>query len=129
MYYLLKLEITSLNCEKDFLLSSLDEIDALIFKKQEESGVHGADANLKRCGPADESLSAKKRTIEKELLDSVPVPIPEVKKEDTVVIYTYFECRHGLLGSKRILDLLLLISVHRYDCDCMSILGSSETVF
>ena len=129
MYNLLKLEITSLSCEKDFLLSSLDEIDALIFKKQEESGLHGADPNLKRCSPPDESLSAKKRKIEKELLDSAQVPIPEVKKEDTVVMYTFFDYRHGLLGSRGILYLLLLISVRLYDCDCMFILGSSETIF
>ena len=35
MHYLCLLEISSLNCEKDFLLSSLDEIDALILKRQE----------------------------------------------------------------------------------------------
>ena len=35
-YYLIKLEITSLKCEKDFFLASLDEIDVLIFNKFNE---------------------------------------------------------------------------------------------
>ena len=35
MHYLCLSEISSLSCEKDFLLSSLDEIDALILKRQE----------------------------------------------------------------------------------------------
>ena len=117
MYYLLKLEITSLSCEKDFLLSSLDEIDALIYKKQEESGHKGTDTNLKRSGPTDESLTAKKRTTESESIDSAPVPTPEVKKEDVVAFYAYFECRHRLLGNKRILYLLQPIIMHQYVCD------------
>lgn len=42
------LEICSLNCEKDFLLSSLDEIDALILKKQEEAISKSTAAPSKR---------------------------------------------------------------------------------
>lgn len=46
--YLCMLEICSLNCEKDFLLSSLDEIDALILKKQEEAMSKSTAAPSKR---------------------------------------------------------------------------------
>lgn len=127
---MLKLEITSLRCEKDFLLSSLDEIDALIFKKQEESGFQGKDFSLKRISPTNEPQSAKKRVIDKEQLDPNAAPISDIKKEDSVLINISIECRYELLEtSKLILFLRQLISVHRYDCKWKLIIGFSETVF
>ena len=64
MYYLIKLEITSLKCEKDFFLTSLDEIDLLIYKEFNES-VNANNADMKRGKPLSESMNSKQRNIQK----------------------------------------------------------------
>lgn len=64
MYYLIKLEITSLKCEKDFFLTSLDEIDLLIYKEFNESA-NAKDTDLKRVKPLPESVNSKQRNIQK----------------------------------------------------------------
>lgn len=44
----MKLEISSLLCEKDFLITSLDEINMLILKRQEQEQAKFIKSNLKR---------------------------------------------------------------------------------
>ena len=69
MYYLIKLEITSLKCEKDFFLASLDEIDLLIYKEFNESA-NAKDTDLKRVKPLSESANSKQINIQKASQDS-----------------------------------------------------------
>lgn len=69
MYYLLELEITSLKCEKDFLLTSLDEIDALIFQKQEEATVKTSDHPTKRLTKPINAPHPKKLVTVQEEMD------------------------------------------------------------
>ena len=44
----MKLEISSLLCEKDFLITSLDDIDMLILKRQQETETKKLPVSLKR---------------------------------------------------------------------------------
>lgn len=64
MYYLIKLEITSLECEKDFFLTSLDEIDLLIYKEFNAAAIT-ADTDLKRAKPPSESMNSKQRNVQR----------------------------------------------------------------
>ena len=69
VYYLLELEITSLKCEKDFLLTSLDEIDALIFQKQEEATMKTSDHPTKRLAKQIDAPHPKKPVATQEKMD------------------------------------------------------------
>lgn len=69
VYYLLELETTSLKCEKDFLLTSLDEIDALIFQKQEEATMKTSDHPTKRLAKPIDAPHPKKSVTVQEKMD------------------------------------------------------------
>ena len=66
---MLELEITSLKCEKDFLITSLDEIDALIFQKQEETTMKTSDHPTKRLAKPIDAPNPKKPVAVQEKMD------------------------------------------------------------
>ena len=69
----------------DFLLTSLDEIDALIVKRQEESEMSTMNHSLKRSLPEITKVSPKKQAVAKDSVDphsSTPIDT----KKDTVAL-------------------------------------------
>lgn len=79
---MLELEITSLKCEKDFLLTSLDEIDALIFKRQEEAEMKTSDQSSKRSVRSMDAPPPKKHISVQDRQDSVERKEFAMKEED-----------------------------------------------
>ena len=65
------------------MLTSLDEIDALIVKRQEESEMSIVNHSLKRSPPEIAKVSPKKQAVTKESVDPHP-PTPIDTKKDTV---------------------------------------------
>jgi len=66
VYYLLKLEINSLQCEKDFLFTLLDDIDALILERREDKGDELPTASYKRSNQVNEKIHTKKMNLHKD---------------------------------------------------------------
>lgn len=87
VYYLLKLEISSLLCEKDFLITSLDEINVLILKNQREEETRTVQTNYKRSRGSTVESESKKVSLKREKGDiqgsEQTKTIPDVF-EDTV---------------------------------------------
>lgn len=80
-YYLIKLEITSLKCEKDFFLASLDEIDVLIFNKFNELN-NAKEQELKRGLKTNEVVHSKLRAVEFASKEPPPKSAPSVQRMD-----------------------------------------------
>ena len=85
-YYLIKLEITSLKCEKDFFLASLDEIDVLIFNKFNELNP-AKDQELKRGLKSNEVVNSKLRAVEVASKEAPQKSSPAVQRMD---VFPYF---------------------------------------
>lgn len=85
-YYLIKLEITSLKCEKDFFLASLDEIDVLIINKFNELNPI-KDQELKRGLKTNEVVNSKLRAVEVASKEAPPKSAPAVQRMD---VFPYF---------------------------------------
>ena len=74
-----------MQCEKDFLLTSLDEIDALIVKRQAESEMSIVSHSVKRLPPEIAKASPKKQAVTNESVDPHS-PTPIDTKKDTVAL-------------------------------------------
>ena len=70
--YLIKLEITSLKCEKDFLITSLDEIDILILKKQKDSQCTQLSNPQKKVRTETTESDIKRRGVKRENEETTP---------------------------------------------------------
>ena len=73
-----------MQCEKDFLLTSLDEIDALIVKRQAESEMSIVNHSVKRLPPEIAKVSHKKAVTNESVDPHSPTPIDT--KKDTVAL-------------------------------------------
>ena len=67
------------------MLTSLDEIDALIVKRQEESEMSTVNHSVKRSLPEIAKVSPKKQAVTKESVDPHPLTPIDTKK-DTVIL-------------------------------------------